>query len=158
MDGNPRQQNFLLRPVSLLDRRADAVTGGTTMNTSTLKTRAARLIATCALAVCATSAFAQYGGYPQYGPGYLPPPPPPQSRYWQAYHEESLPNYAARWGFRAGEIDGQRDRETGHSFRPVHDDGYKHVPSSNGIPVPRGEFKGIYREAYVHGYEAGYGR
>ena len=134
------------------------VTKANQVSAGTWKRRAGQLAAVCALAMCTTSAFAQYGPYPQYGPNSLPPQPPPQSRYWQAYHEDSLPNYAARWGFHAGEIDGQRDRETGHSFRPTHDDGYKHVPSSNGIPVPRGDFKSIYREAYFHGYGQGYGR
>ena len=109
----------------------------------------ARTLAIGILAATATSAFAQYG------PGFAPPP---ESRYWQAYHEDRLPNYPARWGFHAGESDGQRDRATGHSFRPTHDDAYKHVPSSEGIPVPRSEFKSIYRDAYVRGYEAGYGR
>ena len=110
----------------------------------------------CALALSVSSALAQYG--PQYGPGYLPPAPPPQSRYWQSYREDNLPNYAARWGFHAGQQDGQHDRFTGHSFRPTHDDGYKHVPSSHGIPVPRDAFKNMYRDAYVRGYEEGYGR
>ncbi len=116
------------------------------------------LLALFAFLLSAGSAFAQYAQYPQYGPDSLPPQPTPQSRYWQSYRESSLPNYAARWGFQAGESDGQRDRGTGHSFRPTQDGGYKHVPSSHGIPVPRGDFKSIYREAYVHGYEAGYGR
>ncbi len=129
---------------------------------SSWKARAARalsigVLSAGAIAMSTAPALAQYGGYP-YGPNALPPQPPPQSRYWQAYHEDRLPNYAARWGFHAGEVDGQRDRETGHSFRPTHDDGYKHVPSSHGIPVPRGDFKSIYREAYFHGYDAGYGR
>jgi len=115
------------------------------------KQRSMRACAVLALAGSCAAAVAQY--YPP--PQYLPPP---QSRYWQFYHEDRLPNYAARWGFHAGEVNGQRDRDTGHSYRPSHDDAYKHVPSSSGIPVPRDEFKQTYRDAYIRGYDAGYGR
>jgi hypothetical protein len=116
---------------------------------------ALRVLAVLALAGSCAGAFAQYGPPPQYGPQYMPAP---QSSYWQQYHEDRVPNYAARWGFHAGEVNGQRDRDTGHSYRPAHDDAYKHVPSSNGIPIPRDEFKNIYRDAYIKGYSAGYGR
>jgi hypothetical protein len=122
--------------------------------TTTLKQHLLRTLIVLALAGTCTAAFAQYYP-PQYGQVYVPPP---QSRYWQSYQEDRIPNYAARWGFHAGEVNGQRDRDTGHSYRPSHDDAYKHVPSSDGIPVPRDEFKRIYREAYIHGYDAGYGR
>jgi hypothetical protein len=121
----------------------------------TLRFSATRVLAVLALAGSCAVAFAQYYPPPQYGPEYVPAP---QSRYWQMYHEDRVPNYAARWGFHAGEVNGQRDRDTGHSFRPSHDDAYKHVPSSNGIPITRDEFKSIYRDAYIKGYDAGYGR
>ena len=125
------------------------------------KTRIMQATILAALTGSSVAAFAQYGAPspyyppPQYGPGYGPAP---QSRYWQEYREERGPDYAHRWGYHAGEINGQRDRETGHSYRPTHDDAYKHVPNSGGIPMPRGLFKDEYRDAYVRGYQAGYGR
>jgi hypothetical protein len=119
-----------------------------------MKQHIARTLAVLVLAGSGVVAFAQYYPPPQ-GPEYVPPP---QSRYWQTYHEDRNPNVAARWGFHAGVTNGQRDRETGHSYRPSHDDAYKHVHSSDGIPVPRSEFKQTYRDAYIHGYDEGYGR
>jgi hypothetical protein len=47
---------------------------------------------------------------------------------------------------------------TGHNFRPTHDSNYKHAPEYGHPPIRRDEYKNIYREAYVHGYEKGYGR
>jgi hypothetical protein len=47
---------------------------------------------------------------------------------------------------------------TGHNFRPTHDSNYKHAPEYGHPPIQRDEYKNIYREAYVHGYEKGYGR
>lgn len=82
----------------------------------------------------------------QYGPGY---------RYQQQYDS---PDNAAHWGFQDGFNDGSHDRVTGHSFRPTHDSNYKHAPEYGHPPIPRDEYKNLYREAYVRGYEKGYGR
>jgi hypothetical protein len=66
----------------------------------------------------------------QYGQGYS-----------ASYHEESDPSaYAAHWGY------------------PAHDGAYKHAPEYGHPPINRDEYKNIYREAYVRGYEKGYGR
>ncbi len=92
-------------------------------------------------------AFAQYGAPPR-DPGYS-----------AFYHDsEDAPNYAAHWGYHDGFADGAHDRETGHSFRPTHDNAYKHAPEYSHPPIGREEYKNLYREAYVHGYEKGYGR
>jgi hypothetical protein len=80
----------------------------------------------------------------QYGPGY---------RYQQ---QNESP--AAHWAYQDGFNDGSHDRATGHSFRPTHDSNYKHAPKYEHLAMPRDEYKNIYREAYVHGYEKGYGR
>jgi len=82
----------------------------------------------------------------QYGPGY---------RYQQ---QNESPDNAAHWGYQDGFNDGSHDRATGHSFRPTHDSNYKHAPEYGHPYVGRDEYKNIYREAYVHGYEKGYGR
>jgi hypothetical protein len=81
----------------------------------------------------------------QYGPGY---------RYQQQQNESP----AAHWGYQDGFNDGSHDRATGHSFRPTHDGNYKHAPAYEHLAMPRDQYKNIYREAYVHGYEKGYGR
>ncbi len=82
----------------------------------------------------------------QYGPGY---------RYQQQYDS---PDNAGHWGYQDGLNDGSHDRATGHSFRPTHDSNYKHAPEYGHPPIRRDEYKNIYREAYVRGYEKGYGR
>lgn len=82
----------------------------------------------------------------QYGPGY---------RYQE---QNESPDNAAHWGYQDGFNDGSHDRVTGHSFRPTHDSNYKHAPEYGHPPIRRDEYKNIYREAYVHGYEKGYGR
>jgi hypothetical protein len=85
--------------------------------------------------------------------------PPRDPGYSAFYHDsEDAPNYAAHWGYHDGLADGSHDRETGHSFRPTHDSAYKHAPEYGHPPIGRDEYKNIYREAYVHGYEKGYGR
>jgi hypothetical protein len=84
----------------------------------------------------------------QYGQGYGP-----------AYRDQSSPaEYAARVGYQDGLNDGSRDRATGHSFRPTHDHDYKHAPEYGHPDINRDEFKSVYRDAYVRGYEKGYGR
>ena len=129
-----------------------------------------RMISSAAamLALGSTLAVAQYG--PQYGP----PPgpqygPPPQQQQWddahwgngpqgyaEYYQEQGRPNFGARRGYSVGYEMGVSDRRTGHSYRPTHLDEFKHVP---GTPygVPRDEFKHFYREAFVRGYQRGYG-
>jgi hypothetical protein len=99
----------------------------------------------------AAAAFLLLGGSAviasaQYGPGY---------RYQQQYDSPDSP---AHWGYQDGVNDGSHDRATGHSFRPTHDSNYKHAPQYGHPPINRDEYKNLYREAYVHGYEKGYGR
>lgn len=100
-----------------------------------------------AFAAIAGTALAQYGdpgrydGYYQYDPA----------------HETV--ERARSFGYHDGLADGERDRETGHSFRPTHSDRYEDAPDhGNHAGLRRDEFKSIYREAYLHGYERGYGR
>jgi hypothetical protein len=122
----------------------------------------------------ADTAFAQYG-YPQPQPG------------WGDYHHdrddddgwrhpsqygyEPQPGYyrgdspahetaerARTFGYHDGLAEGQRDRMTGHSFRPTHNDRYEDA-SDHGdhYGMSRREFKSIYRDAYLRGYQRGYG-
>src|SRR5262245_66595295 len=64
---------------------------------------------------------------------------------------------ARRFGFEDGVNDGRRDRYTGHSFRPTHDDNYRHA--DRGYSSSFGNkyyYKQAYREAYEQGYSQGY--
>jgi hypothetical protein len=77
----------------------------------------------------------------------------------EAYRDQNGPaEYAAHWGFQDGMNDGSRDRATGHSFRPTHDQAYKHAPEYGHPEINRDEYKNIYRDAYIRGYEKGYRR
>ena len=97
------------------------------------------------LVVGCASALAQYG-------------PPPPGAYVQFYREQSgQPLLGARQGWIAGLAQGQSDREYGHSFRPTHVDTFKHVPRSPQ-DYPKDQFRQEYREAFIRGYEHGYGR
>jgi hypothetical protein len=79
--------------------------------------------------------------------------------YGSAYRDQNSPSeYAARVGFQDGQNDGSHDRATGHSFRPTHDSDYKHAPEYGHPDISRGQYKNVYRDAYVRGYEKGYGR
>jgi hypothetical protein len=81
------------------------------------------------------------------------------AQYGASYQQQSeSPDHAAHWGYQDGFADGSHDRATGHSFRPTHDSAYKHAPEYGHPPIRRDEYKNIYREAYVRGYEKGYGR
>jgi hypothetical protein len=82
----------------------------------------------------------------QYGRGYGPS------------NQQQAPGDPAHWGYQDGFNDGSHDRATGHSFRPTHDSAYKHAPEYGHPPINRDEYKNIYREAYVRGYQKGYGR
>src|SRR6185312_11102983 len=62
---------------------------------------------------------------------------------------------AQQFGYRDGLNDGRSDRQSGHSFRPTHDDNYKNA--SNGYSGgDRNQYKAAYRQAYEQGYQQGY--
>jgi len=84
--------------------------------------------------------------------------------YWRGYRDgESVYDVERRnardFGFRDGLDDGQRDRITGHSYRPTHDSNYKHA--DRGYDSGYGNrqlYRDEYRAAYANGYERGYYR
>jgi hypothetical protein len=64
-------------------------------------------------------------------------------------------NGAASIGFQDGINDGQKDRTTGHSYRPSEGDNYK--DADRGFTTgSRLEYKREYRTGYTSGYERGY--
>ncbi|HET9181267.1 MAG TPA: hypothetical protein VFP59_03970 [Candidatus Angelobacter sp.] len=66
-------------------------------------------------------------------------------------------NAARQYGFQDGLNDGRVDRNTGHSFRPGHDDNYK--AADRGYNPRFGnlnQYKAEYRQAYQQGYQQGY--
>jgi len=64
---------------------------------------------------------------------------------------------ARRFGYQDGVNDGRHDRYTGHSFRPTHDDNYRHADRGYSWNFGnRDYYKRVYREAYEQGYQQGY--
>lgn len=64
---------------------------------------------------------------------------------------------ARRFGYQDGYNDGLADRRTGHSFRPTHDDNYRHADRGyySGFGN-KNYYKQVYREGYAQGYQQGY--
>lgn len=77
--------------------------------------------------------------------------------YEHYYHTEQLSSaFATRWGYFDGYRDGKHDRELGKTTNPMDHDRFKLVPDHGTHPdIPRAQYKTIYREAYLHGYEYG---
>ena len=68
-------------------------------------------------------------------------------------------NQAANVGYQDGIMDGRNDRMTGHSFRPTHDDNYKHADRGYSSAFGnKNMYKQQYRSGYERGYPQGYGR
>jgi hypothetical protein len=66
-------------------------------------------------------------------------------------------NLAGQNGYSDGYLAGQKDRSTGHSFRPTENKGYKDADrgqSSSG--VSKDQFKQAYRDGFMNGYQRGY--
>jgi hypothetical protein len=62
-----------------------------------------------------------------------------------------------KFGYQDGYSDGLHDRRTGHSFRPTHDDNYRHADRGyfSGFGS-KSYYKDLYRQAYAQGYQQGY--
>lgn len=84
------------------------------------------------------------------------PPEPPQG-YTEYYHDTTNPDLPARWGYQRGYADGVADKNNGHSFRPTQGDHFHDVPEIKHSGMDREKVKSRYRDAYIHGYEHGYG-
>ena len=123
-------------------------------------TRIAKFLGVALLATAAAgTAFAQYG-YPasQSGDGYYQ-----HDQRWDGRGQYGYANATSQrarsYGYHDGVAEGERDRRTGHSFRPTHSDRYEDASDhGNHDGMSRDEFKRIYREAYFHGYQRGYGQ
>jgi len=64
---------------------------------------------------------------------------------------------ARDFGYQDGLLDGQHDRQTGHSFRPTHDGNYRHADRGySPLFGNKDEYKLAYRQAYESGYDRGY--
>jgi opacity protein-like surface antigen len=78
-------------------------------------------------------------------------------RYDGDRYREGYADSPRRFGYQDGYNDGLNDRRTGHSFRPTHDDNYRHA--DRGYSPGFGNknyYKQIYREGYEQGYRQGY--
>jgi hypothetical protein len=67
--------------------------------------------------------------------------------------------HARDFGFHDGRDDGERDRLTGHSYRPTHDRNFKHADRGYDPAYgSRQAYRDEYRAAYAEGYERGFYR
>ncbi len=138
-----------------------------------MNTQWAKKLMMCSTLAIAQSGNGQYGngqyGNGQYGNGQSGNGQyqgPYDDQHWgrgpqgysDNYHEQQgRPMYGARQGWAAGMAQGESDRQHGHSFRPTKVDTYKNVPSSPS-GYSRDQFKQEYRDAFVKGYQRGYGQ
>lgn len=78
----------------------------------------------------------------------------------EGFYGSDHPGYAEaprKFGYQDGYSDGLHDRRTGHSFRPTHDDNYRHA--DRGYYPGFGSknyYKDLYRQSYGQGYQQGY--
>ena len=76
--------------------------------------------------------------------------------YGRGYRDYGF-NAAKQYGYQDGINDGAADRRTGHSFRPGHDNNYKHADRGYDSRFGnKNEYKAYYRQAYEQGYQQGY--
>jgi hypothetical protein len=74
------------------------------------------------------------------------------------YDSRYLAQIAQRNGFEDGVWYGQMDRRNGHSNRPTQVKGYKDADKGYSSSLGnRDDFKRIYRDAFIRGYQQGYG-
>ena len=66
-------------------------------------------------------------------------------------------NYAQQ-GFIDGQNDGSKDRQTGHSYRPTENPGWRHPDRgyTSGMGISKQQYEQMYRDAYMQGYQRGY--
>src|ERR1700694_2344150 len=64
---------------------------------------------------------------------------------------------ARQYGFQDGLNDGRYDSPGGHSFRPTHDDNYKHADRGYSSSFgDKNQYKQVYRQGYEQGYQQGF--
>ncbi|HEU5452692.1 MAG TPA: hypothetical protein VFU76_11935 [Terriglobales bacterium] len=101
--------------------------------------------------------YGQQQNYPVYGQQY------PQQNY-PVYGQPGYPgnggygiqNAGYQRGFQDGLTEGARDRQSGHSARPQHSDKYDDTPGYNSSYGDKGQWKQMYRQGFVAGYQQGY--
>jgi len=73
------------------------------------------------------------------------------------YYGGGRGNYAQQ-GFIDGQNDGSKDRQTGHSFRPTENPGWRHPDRgyTSGMGISKQQYEQMYRDAYMRGYQRGY--
>ncbi len=106
----------------------------------------------------------RYGNYPNYPASRYPNNYPGYGNYPNNYPYGSGPAYGGNMGrnvyntgYQDGMLDGQRDVQTGHSYRPTQQDNYKHADRGyDGRMGDKNAYKQTYREGYMSGYQQGY--
>jgi hypothetical protein len=59
-------------------------------------------------------------------------------------------------GYNDGLLAGQKDRSTGHSFRPTENKGYKDADKGYSSSFNKEQYKQAYRDGFMQGYQRGY--
>jgi hypothetical protein len=60
-------------------------------------------------------------------------------------------------GYNDGLLAGQKDRSTGHSFRPAENKGYKDADKGYSSSIgSKDQYKQVYRDGFMQGYQRGY--
>jgi hypothetical protein len=60
-------------------------------------------------------------------------------------------------GYNDGLLAGQKDRSTGHSFRPTQNKGYQDADKGYSSSVgDKNQYKQVYRDGFMQGYQRGY--
>lgn len=87
--------------------------------------------------------------------GYMPPPDPGYGLYYHGDH--GLIEQAIRWGYHEGWKQGREDRDRGHEADPKGSENYRRAPEHRNNPgLSREQYRRVYRNAFVRGYEHGY--
>ena len=79
--------------------------------------------------------------------------------YGNRYPGGSQNNQAYNTGYQDGLSLGQKDRTTGHSYRPTEHAAYKDADHGQSVSnIDKETYKNSYRQGYEAGYQRGYGR
>jgi hypothetical protein len=106
---------------------------------------------------------ARNGGYNNNGP-YNNGRNYPNNTYPNTYPNGNYPNNggygignARNVGYNDGLLAGQKDRSTGHSFRPTQNKGYQDADKGyNSSLGDKNQYKQVYRDGFTQGYQRGY--
>lgn len=103
-----------------------------------------------------------YSGAAAPAGAYPPPPAPVYGQSYPAYPPQypvaaGQPGQAYQIGYQDGLNDGAADRAAGHGFRATKTERYEDAPGYNKSFGDKKQWKNIYRQGYVAGYQQSFG-